>query len=130
MKLSNLIVKQLKLEEKISFLGARPRDQLPLIYNASDLCILLSKNEGSPISVKEALACGIPVVASKVGDIPQVVLNGLNGLVLELESPTEIANSIQNLSFDDCTAENCINSVRSFQLPIVYRRVAEVYENI
>jgi glycosyltransferase involved in cell wall biosynthesis len=63
----------------ISFLGAVHPDQVSLYLNAADVLVLTSIEEGSPTVVKEALACGIPVVSTDVGDV-RMVLSAQTGL--------------------------------------------------
>jgi len=67
------LVKKFGLEDRIIFRGKRPYEEIPLWYNAADIFCLPSLEEGCPNVVLEALACGTPVVASRVGAIPDVV---------------------------------------------------------
>jgi len=67
------------------FVGAQPNHRLPTWFNAADVFFLPSRSEGTPVAVLEALSCGIPVVASKVGGIPDVIRNGKTGYVVESE---------------------------------------------
>jgi glycosyltransferase involved in cell wall biosynthesis len=60
-------------DDNVRFLGARPLAEVPLWMAASSLVTLPSHNEGSPNVVREALACGRPVVATSVGGIPELV---------------------------------------------------------
>ena len=53
--------------------GARPHDEIPLWMNASDVLCLPSLNEGLPNVALEAMACGLPVVASRVGGMPEIM---------------------------------------------------------
>lgn len=66
-----------KLEElgqgRVLFLGARPADEVALAYQAADAFVLPSHREGWPNVVTEALASGLPVVATPVGGIPQIL---------------------------------------------------------
>lgn len=74
-----------------------PRDQVPLFFNAASVHVLCSDFEGSPNSVREALACGTPVVARGVGGVP-ALLDGLNVCrVVEGDRAEEIATAIASL---------------------------------
>ena len=70
--------------EKISAgrcVGARSHEEIPFWMNACDVLCLPSLNEGLPNVVLEAMACGLPVVASRVGGVPEIVREGVNGLL-------------------------------------------------
>jgi len=57
----------------VSLIGARDQRELPLWYSAADLLCLTSTREGSPNVLREALACGLPIVASDVGGVAEIV---------------------------------------------------------
>lgn len=69
------------LEDEVLFTGYVPDSDLPLLYNAADLFVLISLYEGFGLPVLEAMACGIPVVASRTGSLPEVV--GEAGLLVD-----------------------------------------------
>jgi glycosyltransferase involved in cell wall biosynthesis len=71
-----------------------PHDEIPCWMNASDLLCLPSLNEGVPNVILEALACGLPIVASSVGGIPEVVSSDAGVL---LEQPTNVAELSHSL---------------------------------
>lgn len=71
---------RLGIEDKVVFTGFQP--EVAHLLKAMDLYLLTSLDEGLPLSILEALACGVPIVASAVGDLPRV-LDGYNGKVLE-----------------------------------------------
>ncbi len=71
----NLIrkVDKLKIQDNVFFLGAKPHNELIWWYNVADLFCLPSLTEGWPNVIFESLACGVPVVASRVGGVPEVI---------------------------------------------------------
>lgn len=62
--------------------GARTHDEIPIWMNASDVLCLPSLSEGLPNVALEAMACGLPVVASRVGGVPEIVHEGESGLLV------------------------------------------------
>jgi glycosyltransferase involved in cell wall biosynthesis len=76
---------RLGIEDRVVFAGPRGRSELAAWYSAADLFVLASGHEGCPNVVLEALACGTPVVATPVGNIPEL-LDGV-GIVVEREVP-------------------------------------------
>ncbi|MBI3243734.1 MAG: glycosyltransferase [Chloroflexi bacterium] len=84
-------IKILNLENHIVLLGAR--DDVPRLLAASDLYISSSHWEGLPVSVLEAMAAGRPVIATRVGDVPHVVVDGA-GLIVPPREPATLAATI------------------------------------
>jgi len=89
----------MEIEEKFNnrvytFLGYLPDEDLPYLYNACDVYVLPSYVEGMPLSVMEAMACGKPVIVSSVGDLPFMVENGINGIVIPPGNADMLAESI------------------------------------
>ncbi len=69
------------LAERMRFVGAKPHEQLPDWYRATDVLVLPTYSEGVPIVLLEAAACGTPFVASRVGGIPEIAHLGVSQLV-------------------------------------------------
>jgi glycosyltransferase involved in cell wall biosynthesis len=107
-------VMRMKYNASVTFLGHLPHDYLPKIYNMSDVLILPSETEGAPMVVLESLACGTPVVASNVGGIPDIVSDGINGIVLNDLSPEKLAFSIISILFNKLSRQEISQSVRTF----------------
>jgi glycosyltransferase involved in cell wall biosynthesis len=88
------------LDSKIRYLGQR--SDTDDIYRASDVCICPSVwNEAFGLVLAEAMACGVPCVASRVGGIPEVVEDGKSGLLVPPGDPTALASAIEALLDDD-----------------------------
>lgn len=89
------LIRELGLENEVIVTGFVPtiKDYLP----AFDVFVLPSLLEGLPISILEAMVLGIPVVASNVGGIPEVIQNGTNGYLVPPKDPNSIQQRIEEL---------------------------------
>jgi glycosyltransferase involved in cell wall biosynthesis len=83
---------------QLSFLGMR--DDIPDLMAGADIFVMPSRSEGLPMALIEAMAAGLPVVASSVGGIPEVVEHGVHGLLVDPEDPAALAEAIAILSSD------------------------------
>jgi len=89
------LARSLGLEERVTFTGFVPDEDLVLLYNAAAMLVLPSKGEGFGLPVVEAMACGLPVAASDRNSLPEVL--GGAGLLFDPDSDEEIATSIVRL---------------------------------
>ena len=71
---------------------------MPYLYNAADVYVLPSYVEGMPLSVMEAMACGKHVIVTSVGNVPVLVKNGVNGIVIPPGKADQLAESIIHLT--------------------------------
>lgn len=101
-------------------LGARVRFVDPLFgaekvrfLQQSDIFLFPSYHEGLPYSILESLAAGTPVIATNVGGIPDAVIDGIHGLLVEPREPVQIANAIRNLASNSdlvrAMSQNCLS---------------------
>ncbi len=88
---------QLGVYERVRFLGALPQSALCSYYNAADMMVLSSSREGWANVLLESMACGTPVVASKVWGTPEVVAHPDAGLLMEERSAAGIAAAVRAL---------------------------------
>lgn len=89
------LTQELQLEDRIFWLGKM--DQMNTFYHALSCFCLFSENEGLPLAILEALSSGLPVVASNVGGIPEIV-NSDNGILIDRDDGDGLAAAFQSLS--------------------------------
>lgn len=87
-------IKTLGLEGAVQLLGAR--NDVPHLLAASDLFVSSSHSEGLPVALLEAMSAGLPVVATQVGDVPEVVIEG-TGLIVPAQAPSQLAQAVHSL---------------------------------
>lgn len=85
---------QLGLQDCLIFAGLRPHAEVARWMSACDLVVQPSLNEGSPLPVYEALACGRPVVASRVGGIPELIVSDDYGLLVPPADPEALGDAL------------------------------------
>jgi glycosyltransferase involved in cell wall biosynthesis len=83
------------IQDHVCFTGFQ-EDVFPFL-NRMDLFVLPSRTEGLPMSIMEAMALGIPVVATRVGGIPNLVEDGVTGLLVKPDDPKRLGNTILSL---------------------------------
>lgn len=81
--------------QSVRFLGEISQQDLALWLDAASAFCLPSRNEGTPNVIIEAMACGRPVVASRVGGIPEIVTDGRNGFLVESGDAAQLAARLQ-----------------------------------
>jgi len=89
------LVQELKLEQVVRFLGTR-RD-IPQILRALDVFVMPSRWEGIPLTLLEAMGCGLPVVSTRVGRAPEIIQDGVNGCLTPVADPEVLAQAILEL---------------------------------
>ena len=104
-RLKDLAVK-LNVRENILFLGSIPQDELVYYYGSSDICVLPSYYESFGLAALEASACGKPVVASKVGGLPSIVLDGKTGYLVNWKCPGPFQEKIEVLLNNELLREH------------------------
>jgi glycosyltransferase involved in cell wall biosynthesis len=91
---------ELPSAERVHRLGALPRDAVLSLFAGVDASVLSSAWENFPHTVVESLAVGTPVIATRVGGVPEVVEDGVNGLLVEPGDPAALAAAIERFAHD------------------------------
>jgi glycosyltransferase involved in cell wall biosynthesis len=86
------------LDKRIHFLGYR--NDIASLLKLCDVCIQSSYNEGIPLSVAEAMACGIPVIASDVNGLNEIVQDKKSGLLFKCADAGDLAEKIKSVLRD------------------------------
>lgn len=129
----NRQAKELDVEDIIFFLGFRK--DIPKILSSLDLFVLSSHLEGMGSSILDAMASRLPVVATKVGGIPEVVINGETGLLVPPRNPSALARAILRLYSDKTLASRLGQKGyelvhRKFSAEAMADKVVRLYEKI
>jgi glycosyltransferase involved in cell wall biosynthesis len=92
-------IQQNGLGERVLLVGAS--DRIPEILAASDIFVLSSYWEGLPLVIIEAMLAGLPVVATRVGGVPELIEEGVTGLLVPPGNPVELARALRALLDDE-----------------------------
>ena len=109
----------LGLEGRVHFLGWQSRAELLKWYDRSSLFLFPSRHEGMPNAVLEAMACGLPVVATRIAGNEELVLDGETGCLVQSEDADGLKTALQGLLTDPSRREQMGRASR--------RRVQEEY---
>lgn len=91
---------QLACADHIRFVGRQPQEELPQWYGQMDIVLMPSRSEGFGLTAIEAMACGCVMVASDTGGLPEVVRDGVCGLLHRTDDVTDMAAKISTLIGD------------------------------
>jgi D-inositol-3-phosphate glycosyltransferase len=132
-RLQNLS-RELGIHELVIFLGKRSQDTLPYYYSAAQVVVVPSLYESFGMVALEAMACGVPVIASQVGGLAHLVRDGKTGYVVPDGNPEALKLALQklienpNLREEMCT--QAVDYARSYDWSVISRKVSKLYESI
>ena len=89
------LARDLNVEDVFDFVGRVNQDELPWYYNAADICVVPSYYESFGLAALESMACGTPVVATRVGGLSTIVQHGRTGYLKSWRCPEAFANSLE-----------------------------------
>jgi len=121
---------RLAIEKMVEFRNAVPQDELPEYYNAADVFVLPSYSESFGMVVLEALACGTPVVANRVGAMDSIIVNGKNGYLIPENTPNLLALAIGRVLVnpDNMLTATIRNSVVRYGWPLIAAAISDECE--
>jgi glycosyltransferase involved in cell wall biosynthesis len=106
-----------------------------MIYSAADIFVLPALQDNFPNTALEALACGLPVIAFDAGGVPEIVRDGLTGLLVEPANPQALASAIEELVGNPERRKemsaNCRRiAVQEYALEVQARRYSDLYSSL
>jgi glycosyltransferase involved in cell wall biosynthesis len=128
-------IRERGLEEHVALPGRVAHGTLPTYYSAADVVCLPSRMEATSLTGLEAMACGRPLVATRVGGLPLIVKDGVNGLLAPLGDPDALAAALSRLLGDAALRERMGEAGRSrvlaeFSWDAVAGRTLDFYRRV
>jgi len=128
------LAEELGISQRVAFLDAVDHSLLPLYYNAADVCVVPSYYESFGLVALEAMACGTPVVASRVGGLQGTVRDSETGFLVPWRCPEPFAERLELLLENEELRRNLGMSARAAAEDYAWSRIAErvqaVYDRV
>lgn len=115
---------------RVRFVGQRPHAEIGLWLAAADVVALASRNEGCPNVLLEAMACGRPVVAARVGGVEELVAGDQVGYTVTPEDPAALAEALQMALARDWDADAIRRHATRFSWTVTAERCAAVWRRV
>ena len=127
------LARELGIAERVIFTGMRT--DIPQLLQAMDVFVLPSLNEGISNTLLEAMACGVPVVANRVGGNPELIDDRVTGLLVDAGDNQRMAEAIATLVLDDklratMAAAARQRAVAEFSLETMVQRYDDLYREV
>lgn len=124
------LIDELGLGEEVRLIGRR--QDIPDVIAALDVAVLPSRWEGLPLAMIEYMAGAAPIVATSVGGVPELIQDGVNGLLVRPGEPAELAAAIERLLGDRALASTLGRAAQerqraSYDQDVVLRRLEDLY---
>jgi glycosyltransferase involved in cell wall biosynthesis len=117
------------VEEAVEMTGLLPREAILPYYQRADVFVLTSLWEGLPNALLEAMACGLPAVATAVGGLPSVIQNDQNGYLLTERDPEQLAACIERAWQNrERLGEGARRTAEQFSIDAHVRRVCQMMQ--
>jgi glycosyltransferase involved in cell wall biosynthesis len=100
----NGLIANLYLAEKVHLLGYKARNEVFALLKQSAVMVLTSRSEGIPVSLMEAMALRIPVIATRITGIPELIEDGINGFLFDVDDVSRLVDKIDKILNGD---QNC-----------------------
>jgi len=126
----SVLVSGLKLDQNVQFLGRIPREKTTAYYQEANIFVLPSLNEGMSNAMLEAMACGLPLIATDTGGTKELLTDRQNGLIVKMENSADLAEKIEKLISDESLREKMGQESRQRAEKLNWTNIAEQYYNL
>jgi len=123
-----ILAKHLGIENKVRFMGFLYGRELALALQASDVFVTASKSENFPLSIIEAMASGLPVVAASALGLPEIVEDGRSGFLVPPDKPEEMAERVLKLFYERPLLEKFSAASRELSERYSVQNIARIHE--
>lgn len=106
------LAQDLEVAEVVDFVGQVDQEELPVYYSAADVCVVPSFYESFGLAALESMACGTPVVASRVGGLSTIIQHGHTGYLKSWRCPEAFANSLEMITSSKSLLESMGQAAR------------------
>lgn len=116
--------------DRVTYHGFVPSNEIHKAYDAIDVLIAPSIDEGLPYTFIEAMACGVPVIASDVGGVSEIVEDGRTGLLIKPNSVESLVDAIKNISYMNLSelSRDCMIKSKMFSLDRMIQNTMFYYD--
>jgi L-malate glycosyltransferase len=123
------LVRELNIEEDVLFLGKQ--ENVGELFSICDLKLLLSEKESFGLVLLEAMACGVPVIGTRIGGIPEVIVDNETGFMVEVGDTESVAEKAVSLLSDiEKHSRFRQNSVQHVREHFLSEKIVSIYEEI
>lgn len=126
------LCKKLNIEKRVIFLGQKNHNELKYYLKAADISIIPSRSEGLGNIIFEAMASGLPIIATKAGAIPEI-LNNNNAILVEPQNEEQIFNAleklIKNKNLQKKLAKNNLKKVKIYDRKLAPDKFIKIFKN-
>ncbi len=122
------LLKEKDPDVELVLVSKKPLSIVPKYMSACDVLVLVSDGEGSPMVIKEAMACNLPIVSVPAGDVPQVI-GGTGGCYLCSQDPRDVAEKLK-LALQWGGRTNGREKIGHMEIGAISRRIVALYEDL
>lgn len=108
------MVSDLKIEQAVRYAGEVPYQDMAAFYRLADVVVSVPFSDGLPVTVLEAMACGVPVVLSQLPHLEKLFIDGQNALLVPAQEPQQLAEAIIRLLNDKTLQQKMITANLAF----------------